>query len=261
MRGGLHAPRRPHASRKAARIARTQEIHVRTTQMRRKLVTRAGVLLGFLGAMVVYPVMGTITPYANAAESLPGVVKGESPTTATAILGAPPQLESSDLPLPDVDDSAAAILTSADLPSASNLLPGCDPEVSGTYVNGQLTSDQLCELWVAGEQLRPDAALALAALNERFKAEFGTDMCISDTYRNLASQYATKATRGYLAATPGTSQHGLGLAVDLCSRHASGVYLNWMRINAGTYGFWNPDWARTTKYEPWHWEYQTAGTY
>ncbi|WP_296665563.1 M15 family metallopeptidase [Demequina sp.] len=260
-RGAHHAPRVHHRSRKEVRIEQTQEIQIRSTHRRRKFVTRFGVLVGFVAAMVVYPILGTIAPYANAAEQIPGVVKGESPTTATAILGAGPQFESSDLPLPSIDDQSGAILTANDVPIASNLLPDCDPEFSGTLVNGRLSASQLCDLWVPGEQLRPDAALALAALNERFKTEFGTNMCVSDSYRSIGGQYATKAQRGYLAATPGTSMHGLGLAVDFCRSHSAGVYLSWLKRNAGTYGFWNPDWARTSKYEPWHWEYQTYGAY
>ncbi|WP_062302680.1 M15 family metallopeptidase [Demequina subtropica] len=261
MRGALHAPRSTHRSRRDRRIEHTQEIQVRTSMRRRRVATRGGVLVGFLAAMVVYPVMGTIAPYANAAEQLPGVVIGEAPTTATAILGAAPQFESSDLPLPSVDDGSTAILTSADLPVASNLLPDCDPTFDPNMANGRLSSDQLCQLWVAGEALRPDAALAFAALNEQFKTEFGTDICVADTYRDIYSQYATKASRGYLAATPGTSMHGLGLAVDLCRSHASGVYYSWFARNASTYGFSNPDWAKSTKYEPWHWEYLTDGQY
>src|SRR6187431_1449772 len=87
-------------TRKNLRINRTTEIRIRSTHRRRKVMTRGGVLAGFVLAMVVYPVFGTITPYADAAEAIPGVVKGESPTTAAALLGSGPQLVSSDLPLP-----------------------------------------------------------------------------------------------------------------------------------------------------------------
>ena len=256
MRGSVHLHRPAHPSRRERRIERTQEIQVRTTHRRRKVFTRGGVILGFLGAMVVYPVMGTITPYANAAEQLPGVVEGQAPTTATAILGAGPQFDSADLPLPSIDDQSGTVLTENDIPVASALLPNCDPEFDDNTSNGRLRSDQLCDLWVSGEQLRPDAALALAALNEQFKTAFGTNMCLADTYRSLSAQYATKATRGYLAASPGTSMHGEGLAVDLCRTQASGVYYRWLANNAETFGFWNPDWAKTSKYEPWHWEYK-----
>ena len=29
----------------------------------------------------------------------------------------------------------------------------------------------------------------------------------------------------------------------------------WLEANAGKYGWENPDWAKSSKYEPWHWEY------
>ena len=98
--------------RKERRVVETQEIRIRSTHRRRKVLTRVGVLAGFVLAMVVYPVFGTITPYADAAESLPGVVKGQSPTTAMALLGGGPQLLSSDLPLPALDPNATMILAS-----------------------------------------------------------------------------------------------------------------------------------------------------
>jgi len=76
---------------------------------------------------------------------------------------------------------------------------------------------------------------------------------------------------GALAAYPGTSNHGRGLAVDVntncgsqgansppaaCTRD-SPVY-KWMRSNAHTYGF-----IRTVYVEPWHWEHRpgTAAPY
>ncbi len=256
MRTSVHLHRPSLESRRQRRIAETAEIQVRTTHRRRKVVTRTGVVVGFLAAMVVYPVLGTITPYANAAEQLPGVVAGQSPTTITAVLGAGPQFESSDLPLPAVDEQSRTILAVNDLPVASALLPSCDPEFSGDVVNGRLRADQLCEIWKPGEQMRPDAALALTALNEQFKTAFGQDLCIADTYRSLSEQYSTKASRGYLAATPGTSNHGLGLAVDFCNSQVTGVYARWLATNGEVFGFWNPDWAKTSKYEPWHWEYK-----
>ncbi|WP_430868564.1 D-alanyl-D-alanine carboxypeptidase family protein [Demequina aurantiaca] len=243
--------------RKVARIERTQEHQVRTTHRRRKVLTRLGVLAGFALAMVVYPVMGTITPYGNAAEALPDVVAGAAPSTARAILGGGPQLLSSDLPLPSVDDQASAILTSFEEP-AGTALPDCVSSSHSSGSNGLLSSSDLCDLWVPGEKLRADAAVAFAALNEHYKSEFGHDICLSDSYRSLSNQYATKRARGYLAATPGTSMHGWGIAVDLCSDSSSGASKAWLDDNAGIYGWANPVWAQTSKYEPWHWEFTEA---
>ena len=62
--------------------------------------------------------------------------------------------------------------------------------------------------------------------------------------------YITKqCNNGNLAAKPGTSNHGVGLAVDLNSSGA-GVY-NWLRNNAHAYGF-----IRTVSSETWHWEHR-----
>jgi LAS superfamily LD-carboxypeptidase LdcB len=61
---------------------------------------------------------------------------------------------------------------------------------------------------------------------------------------------------------PGTSNHGWGLAVDLCGGidHYGTAQYTWMKANAGRYGFLHPDWAEPGRgrEEPWHWEY--AGT-
>lgn len=107
-----------------------------------------------------------------------------------------------------------------------------------------------------GEKLRNDAAVAFAELNSRFAEEFGRDICLSDGYRTLSSQYATKRSRGYLAATPGTSVHGWGLAIDLCRIDARGPGKAWLEEHGEMWGWVNPGWAKTSKYEPWHFEYK-----
>lgn len=245
------------STRKSQRILRTQEIQVRTTHRRRKFLTRTGVLVGFILAMVIYPVMGTIAPYANSAEALPDVVAGEAPSTAQAILGGGPQLLSSDLPLPSIDAQASAMATSFEVPSGVTL-DDCTGSSNASGGNGLLAAADLCDLWVPGESLRGDAAVAFSALNEHYKSEFGHDICLSDSYRSLSQQYATKRSRGYLAATPGTSMHGWGLAVDLCRDSSRGASRAWLDKNAEIYGWWNPNWAKTSKLEPWHWEYKAG---
>jgi len=242
-------------TRKERRIVETQEIRIRSTHRRRKVLTRVGVLVGFGLAMVVYPVFGTISPYADAAETLPGVVKGESPSTAMALLGGGPQLKSSDLPLPEIDGTTATLASNAE--AVSSPLPDCDPNTKVKGTNGRLTAGSMCGLWQKGESLQPAAAIAFTAMNANYHAVFGHNICLDDSYRSLSDQYSTRATRGYLAATPGTSMHGWGLAVDVCSSTLSGASGDWFRANAGTYGWVNPPWAKTSKYEPWHWEYAT----
>lgn len=141
------------------------------------------------------------------------------------------------------------------------VLPGCYGEVPLAKIsNGQLPNSMLCDLWDAKHQLRADAAVALAKLNVAYKQEFGHPMCITDGYRTLSQQYAVKADRGYLAARPGTSVHGLGRAVDLCDdiENAGSRTHQWMVDNAPRYGWINPAWAQPGgggPREPWHWEY------
>jgi D-alanyl-D-alanine carboxypeptidase len=243
-------------TRKTRRIVETQEIRIRSTHRRRKVLTRGGVLAGFVLAMVVYPVYGTIAPYADASETLPGLVDGEAPTTAAALLGGGPELLSSDLPLPAINEMSTAELMSNEEVFAT-ALPDCslDAPIKGT--NGRLSQSSLCTLWQRGEQLQPEAALALSEMNKNYKAVFGRNLCLDDSYRSLSDQYGTRASRGYLAARPGTSMHGWGLAVDFCQGFLNGESGEWIRNNAGLYGWVNPPWAKSSKYEPWHWEYAT----
>ena len=137
-------------------------------------------------------------------------------------------------------------------------LPDCDVDATVDGTNGALSDHSLCELWQPGEYLRPDAAMSLSALNEAFRASFGREMCLVASYRDLGTQYELKASRGYYAASPGTSMHGWGLAIDLCSKETGdSEVFSWLWANAPTYGWQNPSWAQLggSKYEPWHWEF------
>jgi D-alanyl-D-alanine carboxypeptidase len=140
------------------------------------------------------------------------------------------------------------------------VLPGCDGVATGAGTNGNISLSEMCVLWDGGPSIRADAAVALARLNQQYRAVFGEDMCITDGYRSYSQQVATKAAKGYLAATPGTSNHGWGLAVDLCPETYSGDRWSWLAAHGPAYGWDNPDWARAggSKYEPWHWEFTAA---
>ncbi|WP_402463684.1 M15 family metallopeptidase [Isoptericola aurantiacus] len=142
------------------------------------------------------------------------------------------------------------------------VLPGCDGQATGAGSNGYISSSEMCSLWDGGPSVRADAAVALARLNQVFRATFGENMCVTDGYRSYSQQVATRAAKGSLAAPPGTSNHGWGLAVDLCPETYSGSRYDWLRANAPAFGWDNPAWARTggSKYEPWHWEFTAAVT-
>ncbi|CAF3594990.1 unnamed protein product [Rotaria socialis] len=98
----------------------------------------------------------------------------------------------------------------------------------------------------------------------------GARVTVTSGFRTVARQeyfwncYQTKAcNNGNLAARPGTSKHGRGVALDLntnCGSQTgakpncggSSVY-QWLKNNGHKYGF-----KRTVQSEPWHWEYVGA---
>ncbi|RBY88874.1 D-alanyl-D-alanine carboxypeptidase [Blastococcus sp. TBT05-19] len=132
----------------------------------------------------------------------------------------------------------------------------------GGYPNGLIPPSAMCPLGAAGHTLRCDAAAAYRAMSQAYAAAFGGPLCITDSYRTYGSQVRLYGQKPALAAVPGTSNHGWGLAVDLCGgieRFGTPQYA-WMVANAGRFGYLHPTWADpgNGREEPWHWEY--AGT-
>ncbi|RFU22891.1 NlpC/P60 family protein [Geodermatophilus marinus] len=128
----------------------------------------------------------------------------------------------------------------------------------GGWSNGEIPASALCPI-ARGHALRCDAAAGYAALAEAFAAEFDRPLCITDSYRSLEAQVTAARVKPRLAAAPGTSHHGWGLAVDLCGgiNVAGTVESRWMAASAGAFGFVQPGWAQPggEKPEPWHWEF------
>jgi hypothetical protein len=126
--------------------------------------------------------------------------------------------------------------------------------------NGQIPADQLYTLPGTNYLLDPVAAAAYLQMVEAAAAD-GVTWGITETYRSLETQVFAKKTKGGIMAPPGTSEHGLGKAIDL--RTGTGPIAadralpggdpasNWLKENAARFGF------RTLsgKNEPWHWEY------
>jgi hypothetical protein len=129
------------------------------------------------------------------------------------------------------------------------------------FPNGHLPTSALCPLWGApGHRLRADAAAGFNRMSHAFAAQFGAPICVSDSYRSYSEQRQVYAEKPGLAARPGTSNHGWGLAADLCGGiQTDGTSTNaWLRQNAGRFGWFHPSWAdpgSSGPYEPWHWEY------
>ena len=130
----------------------------------------------------------------------------------------------------------------------------CTAASTAGYPNGFLPPEVLCPLSVGGgHRLRADAAKALNRLMRDH------ELCVTDSYRSYGAQVDVFARKPDLAAVPGTSNHGLGVAVDLCGgveRFGTQAH-RWMKAHAAEYGWVHPAWAEPggSRPEPWHWEY------
>ncbi|HET9657663.1 MAG TPA: M15 family metallopeptidase [Kineosporiaceae bacterium] len=179
------------------------------------------------------------------------------------------QLTNSRAAAEEADRTAARLARARALADAqarawSNQLTGEVGECSGQdlsgYANGAIPLAALCPVWGApGEYLRADAAYALGRLSQAYAAEFGTPVCVTDTYRSYPEQVQVYAERPQLAAAPGTSNHGWGTAADLCGGIESfgTATHSWMLLHAPAFGWFHPSWAEPggSRPEPWHWEY------
>jgi cell wall-associated NlpC family hydrolase len=133
------------------------------------------------------------------------------------------------------------------------------PMAWGGYPNGLIPPAALCTVSGGAHLLRCDAAQAYEAMSTAFAAAFGRRLCITDSYRTFEAQIRLYAAKPALAAVPGTSNHGWGLAVDLCGgvqSYGTPEYA-WLAGAARAFGWVNPPWAQPGRgrEEPWHWEY------
>jgi LAS superfamily LD-carboxypeptidase LdcB len=107
-------------------------------------------------------------------------------------------------------------------------------------------------------RLFPDAMRSLSALLvDSMKA--GVKLHINSAYRTFEDQVNVKKIYGDLAATPGFSNHGFGLAVDFATPSNRKISISdkeydWLITNAERYAF------RRIKTESWHWEYQIGAS-
>lgn len=125
------------------------------------------------------------------------------------------------------------------------------PAALAGYGNGKIPAEALHEVGSTGHRLWAPAADALERLIAD-AARDGVTVGITDSYRSYEAQVDVAARKGLysqggLAAVPGTSDHGWGMAADLKLDDAA---QSWMRANGGRYGF-----VEDTPREPWHWAY------
>jgi LAS superfamily LD-carboxypeptidase LdcB len=136
------------------------------------------------------------------------------------------------------------------------------------YRNGRIPRNKLESINQGNHRLYKDAAQSFVRMASDAQ-KVGLTISVTDSYRPLEVQigliprkgaYSKDAPFGTpsdtarypkgLGATPGTSNHGWGLAVDLNRGVSNWNQVSvWLQNNASAYGF------RTISGEPWHWEY------
>lgn len=122
------------------------------------------------------------------------------------------------------------------------------------YGNGKIPESALQSIGVGDFRLSSDAAESFRQMHADAQAA-GITIGVNDAYRTYEEQVDLAARKGLysqggLAATPGKSNHGWGLAIDL---ELDGSAQAWMRENAHKYGF-----VEDVPREPWHWTYRPA---
>ncbi|MEU4241010.1 M15 family metallopeptidase [Actinoplanes sp. NPDC026619] len=120
------------------------------------------------------------------------------------------------------------------------------------YGNGKIPATALEQVGDTRHKLWAPAAEKLTQMIADAKKD-GVTIGITDSYRPYAEQVDLAKRKGLysqggLAAKPGTSEHGWGMATDL---DLNSKALSWVRQNADKYGFYN-----TASRESWHWGFK-----
>ncbi|WP_024286262.1 D-alanyl-D-alanine carboxypeptidase family protein [Cellulomonas sp. KRMCY2] len=120
------------------------------------------------------------------------------------------------------------------------------------YGNGRIPGNALSTIAGTGHSLWSPAARSFEAMRDA-AARDGVTIGITDSYRTYESQVDLAERKGLysqggLAARPGTSDHGWGVAMDL---RLDSTAQSWIRANGATYGF-----TEDVPREPWHWAYR-----
>lgn len=135
--------------------------------------------------------------------------------------------------------------------------------------NGKIPASMLVAIpWDTEKTLIAAPALKdLTRLNTAFKKKFGKNLDIDLAYRTLDTQkYYYNELGPYIAAKPGTSNHGWGLAIDVPESYNysfRGKYYKWLKANSKKYNWvhrtnleeFRSNGTRNPYAEAWHFEY------
>ncbi|WP_130511372.1 M15 family metallopeptidase [Krasilnikovia cinnamomea] len=129
------------------------------------------------------------------------------------------------------------------------------PTDLAAYGNGKIPASALGQVGDTRHRLWAPAAESLTKMIADAKKD-GVKIGITDSYRSYDEQVDLVRRKGLysqggLAAKPGTSEHGWGMAADL---DLNAKALAWMRTHAAKYGF-----DENVPRETWHWAYKPNG--
>jgi D-alanyl-D-alanine carboxypeptidase len=135
------------------------------------------------------------------------------------------------------------------------------PELDHTWDpdSGKVPSSALSPIpWAPTHVVRTDVLDGLIELDAAYRQAFGEHLTINSSYRSYEAQASIYDPSSPIAAPPGCSNHGMGLAVDI----GGGVetfdteQYNWLKANAKAFGWVHPAFAEPNGRvpEPWHWE-------
>lgn len=126
----------------------------------------------------------------------------------------------------------------------------------GGHQNGRIPTKALKAIGQGSHKLETTAAEAWMAMRVAARRE-GIEIALTDSYRSYDAQVSVRKRKGHLVATatPGTSVHGWGRAVDANVNDPK--VLRWLQANGAQYGWVNPAWAKRKgkSFEPWHYEF------
>ncbi|MFI9487782.1 M15 family metallopeptidase [Promicromonospora sp. NPDC052451] len=135
------------------------------------------------------------------------------------------------------------------------------PEVDQVWHpdSGRVPAEDLAPIpWASDHMVRADVLDGLIELDAAYREAFGEHLTINSSYRSYEAQASLYDPSSPIAAAPGCSNHGLGLAVDI----GGGVetfdteQYTWLKENARAFGWMHPAFAEPDGRvpEPWHWE-------
>lgn len=194
------------------------------------------------------------TSQTNAAASTPAGTTGTAVRTSTAVRT---PVGGSGFPGVDAADVLEAIAGLA--PAGVRPVGGYGsmpvPDALRDYGNGRIPEAALTPISQSGHRLYAPAAQSWNNVIEAARRD-GIELRITDSYRSYEQQVDLARRKGLyseggLAARPGTSNHGWGLAVDVDVRDAT--TREWLQINGPRFG-----WIESVPREPWHWEFRPA---